>query len=106
MVFMSMQEQIRNKLADAIACKHLNVINESHMHSAGTESHFKVIVVSEEFAGKRLLQRHREINEILKDELANHIHALAMHTYTPDEFTEHDGEAPQSPNCMGGSKIG
>lgn len=76
------------------------------MHSAGTESHFKVIVVSEEFAGKRLLQRHREINEILKDELANHIHALAMHTYTPEEFTEHDGEAPQSPNCMGGSKVG
>ena len=36
----------------------------------------KAIVVSEEFAGKRLLQRHREINEILKDELANHIHAL------------------------------
>ena len=65
-----------------------------------------MIVVSEEFAGKRLLQRHREINEILKDELANHIHALAMHTYTPEEFTEHDGEAPQSPNCMGGSKVG
>lgn len=74
------------------------------MHSAGSDSHFKVIVVSEEFAGKRLLQRHREINEILKDELANHIHALAIHTYTPDEFAEHNGEAPDSPNCMGGSK--
>ncbi|MBE0421159.1 transcriptional regulator [Pseudoalteromonas haloplanktis] len=103
---MSMQQQIEEKLAAGIECKHLNVVNESHMHSAGTESHFKVIVVSEEFAGKRLLQRHREINEILKDELANHIHALAMHTYTPEEFTEHDGEAPQSPNCMGGSKVG
>ena len=103
---MSMQQQIQEKISNAIACKHLNVINESHMHSAGTESHFKVVVVSEGFAGKRLLQRHREINEILKDELANHIHALAMHTYTPEEFTEHDGEAPQSPNCMGGSKIG
>ena len=52
---MSMQQQIQEKISNAIACKHLNVINESHMHSAGTESHFKVIVVSEGFTGKRLL---------------------------------------------------
>ena len=64
---MSMQQQIQEKISNAIACKHLNVINESHMHSAGTESHFKVVVVSEGFEGKRLLQRHREINEILKN---------------------------------------
>ncbi|MGB0945618.1 MAG: BolA family protein [Pseudoalteromonas marina] len=102
---MSMQQQIQEKVSNAIACKHLNVINESHMHSKGTDSHFKVIVVSEEFLGKRLLQRHRQINEILKEELANHIHALAIHTYTPDEYTEHDGEAPASPNCLGGSKL-
>ena len=44
---MSMQSQIYDKLAAAIECKHLNVINESHMHSRGEESHFKVIVVSE-----------------------------------------------------------
>ena len=43
--------------------------------------------------------------QILKEELANHIHALAIHTYTPDEYTEHDGEAPASPNCLGGSKL-
>jgi BolA protein len=102
---MSMQQQIQEKISNAIACKHLNVINESHMHSKGTDSHFKVIVVSEEFLGKRLLQRHRQINEILKEELANHIHALAIHTYTPDEYAEHDSEAPASPNCLGGSKL-
>jgi BolA protein len=102
--FMSKQEQIQEKISNAIACKHINLINESHMHSKGTDSHFKVIVVSVEFAGKRLLQRHGEINEILKDELANHFHALAIHTYTPHEFTEQGGEAPDSPNCLGGSK--
>lgn len=103
---MSMQQQIREKISSAIACKHLNVINESHLHSAGTESHFKVIVVSEEFSGMRLLQRHRQVNEALKDELANHIHALAIHTYTPDEYTEHGAEVPDSPDCLGGSKVG
>ncbi|KTF15690.1 BolA family protein [Pseudoalteromonas sp. H105] len=102
---MSMQEQIQNKIADAIGCKHLNVVNESHMHSRGEDSHFKVIVVSEEFSGKRLLQRHRQINEILKDELANHIHALAIHTFTPEEFSEQSGQVADSPSCLGGSKF-
>ncbi|WP_419147377.1 BolA family protein [Pseudoalteromonas 'SMAR'] len=102
---MSMQSQIYDKLAAAIECKHLNVINESHMHSRGEESHFKVIVVSESFLGQRLLQRHRAINEALKEELSNHIHALAIHAYTPDEFSENQGQAPQSPTCMGGSKF-
>nr|WP_247664715.1 BolA/IbaG family iron-sulfur metabolism protein [Pseudoalteromonas sp. MMG010] len=100
-----MQQQIEQKLGDAIACKHLNVINESHMHSRGIDSHFKVIIVSEEFTGKRLLQRHRLVNEILKDELAHHIHALAIHTYTPDEYAQQEGQAPASPTCLGGSKI-
>ena len=104
-LYMSMQQQIQSKIADAIACKHLNVINESHMHSRGEESHFKVIVVSEEFSGKRLLQRHRQINEILKDELANHIHALAIHTFTPEEFSGQSGQVADSPTCLGGSKL-
>ncbi|MCG9758531.1 MULTISPECIES: BolA family protein [Pseudoalteromonas] len=102
---MSMQSQIYDKIAEAVACKHLNVINESHMHSRGEESHFKVIVVSEQFIGQRLLQRHRKINEVLKDELQNHIHALAIHAYTPEEFSEKEGQTPESPKCLGGSKF-
>ena len=102
---MSMQTQIEQKLAAAIACKHLHVENESHMHARGEDSHFKVIVVSEQFSGQRLLQRHRAINEVLADELREHIHALAIHAYTPEEFSERQGQAPQSPNCLGGSKF-
>jgi BolA protein len=100
-----MQEQIHDKLANAISCKHLNVVNESHMHSRGEESHFKVIIVSEEFIGKRLLQRHRKINDVLKDELAHHIHALSIHAYTPEEFSDREGSTPDSPKCLGGSKL-
>ncbi|MBQ4813581.1 transcriptional regulator [Pseudoalteromonas luteoviolacea] len=102
---MSMQQQIHAKLADAIACTHLDVINESHMHSRGSDSHFKVVVVSEEFSGLRLLPRHRRINEVLKSELANDIHALAIHAYTPEEFDESEHQVPASPNCLGGSKF-
>ncbi|MCG7566185.1 BolA family transcriptional regulator [Pseudoalteromonas sp. CnMc7-15] len=102
---MSMQTQIEQKLAAAIACKHLHVENESQMHARGEDSHFKVTVVSEQFSGQRLLQRHRAINEVLADELREHIHALAIHAYTPEEFSERQGQAPQSPNCLGGSKF-
>ena len=102
---MSMQTQIEEKLAAGIACKHLRVENERHMHARGQDSNFKVVVVSEQFDGQRLLQRHRTINAILADELRDHIHALAIHAYTPSEFADKQGHAPQSPSCLGGSKF-
>ncbi|ARR48655.1 TPA: transcriptional regulator BolA [Photobacterium damselae] len=99
--------QIENKLQQAFSPTHLEVINESYMHHVpeGSESHFKVVVVSALFEGQRLLGRHRAINSILADELANHIHALAIHTYTPDEWLQQQ-EAPLSPNCRGGFHLG
>ncbi|GAL11339.1 cell division protein BolA [Vibrio astriarenae] len=76
------------------------------MHSVpvGSESHFKVIIVTKEFEGQRLIARHRMVNQVLSEELANEIHALAMHTYTEDEWRKEQGFAPDSPMCMGGSK--
>ena len=61
-------------------------------------------IVSEDFDGKNLLARHRMINEILADELQNKIHALALHTYTSEEWTAQNGSAPMSPPCQGGGK--
>ncbi|WP_068546159.1 transcriptional regulator BolA [Thalassotalea crassostreae] len=102
---MSVADIIEQKLKDEFSPIHLEVINESFMHNVpeGSESHFKVVVVSEKFDGLRLLPRHRMINEVLADELANSIHALAMHTYTEKQWLEIQN-APQSPNCMGGGK--
>lgn len=101
---MTMQQQIHTKLNNALAPQYLDVNNESHMHARGQDSHFKVVIVTPEFSGLRLLQRHRKVNEILADELAHDIHALAIHTYTPEEWSERE-DAPQSPNCLGGSKF-
>ncbi|OOE37087.1 BolA family transcriptional regulator [Salinivibrio kushneri] len=100
---MKIQTQITEKLTQAFAPVHLDVRNESDMHNVpeGSESHFKVVVVSDDFAGKRLIQRHRAINTTLADELANDIHALAIHTYTPEEWQE-QANAPDSPACRGG----
>ena len=86
---------------------YLNVINESHRHNVpeGSESHFKIIVTSQEFEGRNLLARHRRMNEILADELKNHIHALALHTFSPKdkEWQEQSDKIRQSPPCPGGS---
>ena len=101
---MKMADQIKQKLQHEFAPLHVQVDDESYMHASGADaqSHFKVTLVTEQFADKRLLQRHRAINKLLADELQQ-IHALALHTYTPDEWQK-QGKAPASPNCLGGSK--
>lgn len=98
-----MQTTITQKLNQTFSPEHLEVINESHMHNVpeGSESHFKVVLVSDEFKGKMLLARHRLVNATLKDELDGGIHALALHTMTMEEWFE-KGNAPESPPCMGG----
>jgi len=101
---MTVQATIEDKLAQSISAKHMEVINESDNHNVpqGSESHFKVVLVSEDFADKKLLQRHRMINDVLADELKNQIHALAIHTYTESEWKDVNGDAPMSPPCKGG----
>ena len=99
------REAIKTKLTESFSPMHLEVIDESHMHNvpAGAESHFKVTLVTDKFAGKMLIARHREVNGVLKQELEDGIHALALHTMTPEEWFEKGGTAPDSPPCLGGS---
>lgn len=102
---MSAEHTIQTKIQTTFTPSHLEVINESHMHSVppNSETHFKVVLVSDFFAGKRLVQRHQQVYGILAEELQSGVHALALHTYTPEEWVA-KGAAPDSPNCMGGSK--
>ncbi len=103
---MNIQAVIERKLASDINALHLDVVNESNNHNvpAGSESHFKVVLVSEDFSGKPLLARHRMVNKILEEELQGKIHALALHTYTQAEWQDAFGTAPLSPPCLGGGK--
>ena len=103
---MRVQTIIETKIHDRLAPVHLEVINESYMHSVppGSESHFKMVVVTNAFEGVSLVQRHQKVNRILADELRNDIHALAMQTLTPDEWVAKGGVVPDSPQCFGGSK--
>jgi BolA protein len=84
----------------------LEVLNESHQHSVppNSETHFKVVLVSPSFDGKRKVARHQQVYAALAAQLEGPVHALALHTYTPDEWRERQQAAPQSPDCLGGSK--
>jgi BolA protein len=103
---MSIQETMEHKLTAAFAPLRLEVRDESGQHNVppGAQSHFKVIMVAEGFAGQRKVQRHRAVYEVLAEELAGPVHALALHLYAPDEWARANETAPESPECRGGSQ--
>ena len=96
---MSMRETILTRLS-GLAPEHCEVLDESHMHSRGLETHFKAVLVSAEFDGLNAVKRHQKVYGQM-GELMGRIHALALHTYTPQEWAE-QGAAPTSPTCRGG----
>ena len=96
---MSLEQQLIDRLQQ-LSPSHLEVVNESSGHGGyfpGKESHFKVIVVSDIFAGLRLVQRHQKIYAVAGELLSpGKIHALAIHAFLP---TEWQGQDTSSPNC-------
>lgn len=103
---MSIQQDIEQRLTSEFSPHWLDVANESHMHSVpeNSETHFRVVLVSAAFDGKRKVARHRAVYETLSTQLEGPVHALALHTYTPEEWRERQQQAPESPDCLGGSK--
>lgn len=102
---MQVQSIIKDKLNNYFSkISHIEVINESGQHNvpANSETHFKIIIVTDEFKALTLIQRHRLINMLLKEELSSVIHALAIHPFTIKEWYLRKS-APLSPKCKGGS---
>lgn len=99
-------QTINDILVDALAPIRLDVIDESHRHNvpAGAESHFKLVIVTDAFEGKSLVARHRSINRLLVEQLEGSVHALGLHTHTPEEWAARGEQVPASPPCRGGSK--
>lgn len=101
---MSLEQQLVECL-NRLQPEYLQIINESAGHGGyfpGKESHFKVIVVSEQFVGLRLVQRHQMIYAAAAELMSpGKIHALAIHAYVPAEW---QGQAPNSPVCANAPK--
>lgn len=101
------EAKISEKLSREFSPEHMVLENESHSHSVprNSETHFKLLLVSEKFAGQNRVARQRMVYGLLKDEMApGGIHALSLRLLAPDEWATDSANTFQSPNCMGGSK--
>ena len=103
---MSVCEIIENKLQQQLNPVHLEVINESFMHNVepGSESHIRIVAVSEKFKDMNLVKRHQIIYELIKEELAGPIHAISLNTFSQEEWKKKNEKANPSPDCLGGGK--
>jgi len=88
---MSLEVRMREKLMVALRPTRLDLVNESHLHAGhGSspetgESHFRVLIVADAFNGKSRVERHRIVNDVLRDELQDGVHALAIKAVAPGE---------------------
>jgi len=99
---MSIEQQIRQQIEQNFALQHMDLINESHQHAGpADESHFKLIMVSEDFVGVSKVKRQQAVYRALA-EVMPQFHALGLHTYTADEWLAANQAAPASPKCGGG----
>ena len=77
-------EQLQSVIAAGLACQHLKV--------DGDGRHWTAVIVSSDFEGKRLIQRHQRVYATLGSKLqTDEVHALSMKTFTPAEWAAHPG---------------
>lgn len=72
-------ENVRDFILQGLACEHIQV--------DGDGRHFAAVIVSSEFEGKGMLQRHKQVYQVLGDRMEK-IHALSMQTLTPAQWAD------------------
>ncbi len=87
--------EIRARLERELSPSHIDIIDESHLHAghAGAASgagHFNVTVVSDKFAGKSAIERHRMVYLAVNDLMPSEIHALSIQAQTPDNMASEE----------------
>ncbi|MEK6774333.1 MAG: BolA family protein [Bdellovibrionota bacterium] len=104
---MKIEKIIRQKIESAFNPDYYELENESSKHSVppGSETHFRLLLVSEKFSGISRVDRQRQVNQILADEMSGGVHALSQRALTPDEWEKMRDQFPMvSPECQGGKK--
>jgi len=109
--FISRKDKINDILTKSFSPSYIEVINESFKHNVPKdfETHFKVIIVSEHFRNKSVIEIHKGIYKLLTNEMGekkeNKLHALSLVTKTPEEWNKiNQLDNSKTPNCMGGDK--
>ena len=63
-------------------------IQDAEVIVKGEGDHFEATVVSRQFEGRSMVQQHQMVYATLGDRMGGEIHALALHTYTPADWTQ------------------
>lgn len=85
--------RIETKLRERLEAVHVSVVDESHRHvgHAGAASgggHFRVVIVSPRFEALSRVEAQRLVYQTLADEMGGEIHALALRTLTPEQWSK------------------
>ena len=93
------ENQITEIINDKLSPSVLKIVNESFMHNVptGSESHFKLIIVSDAFKDLANVKRHQLVYRSL-DKIMDEIHALSIHAFDENEYNENP-VVIDSPNC-------
>lgn len=97
-------QRMHETLSQSFQSVVLQIDNQSDQHHvpANSETHFKVLLVSDDFFNQSRINRHRMVNDALKEEFECGLHALSLHLYTPKEWAARNTITPDSPACRGG----
>ena len=103
---MSRKERIERQLTIEFTPLFLNVEDESSNHHVpiDAQTHYKITMASAQFTQISRINRHRMVNNVLKEEFNSGMHALSMHLYSPEEWESQTSAAPPSPSCRDGYK--
>ena len=95
----NIENNIKSLLIDAFNPSVLSIDNESHMHNVpkGSESHFKIVLVSRNFTGLTEVNRHKSVYKALGG-IMNSIHAISIHSFDENEY-KNNPMILDSPNC-------
>ena len=99
-----------NKLLEMVLTplnvSHHQLVNDSQKHSgSATDSHYNLVLVSDDFAGIGPVKRHQQVYALVGELMNNPIHALALLCYTADQWQAKQEKMPATAPCMGGSKV-
>jgi len=100
---MSRESRIKRIIEDHFPeWSQLELINESHQHSRGTETHYKLLLVHESFEGVSRVGRHRKVLSLFREEMDLGLHSLSLRLLTAQEYTEMTPSF-KTPSCQGAS---
>ena len=88
---MQLIDEIKNRIIENLTSAKVEIIDQSQQHAGHGDpnkgSHFNAIIISDDFDGLNLVQRHQRVYKILGNDMGRRIHAFSMKTFTTQEFS-------------------